>query len=39
MESNRFTEHAQSQLGGVKKENPRGKGKLGNETYKQGEVK
>ena len=31
MESNRITEHAQSLLGGVKRENPRGKGKLGNE--------
>ena len=31
MESNRLTEHAQSLLGGVKSENPRQKGKLGNE--------
>ena len=34
MESNRLTEHAQSLLGGVKSENPRGKGKLGNEIIK-----
>ena len=31
MESNRLSEHAQSLLGGVKRENPMGKGKLGNE--------
>ena len=31
MESNRLTEHAQSLLGSVKRENPRGMGKLGNE--------
>ena len=36
MESNRLTEHAQSQLGGVKKENPKGKGKLGNENMNKG---
>ena len=36
MEYNRLTEHAQSQLGGVKKENPKGKGKLGNETIYKG---
>ena len=29
MESNRPIEHAQSLLGGVKRENPKGKGKLG----------
>ena len=34
MGSNRLTEHAQSLLGGVKRENPRGKGKLGNEKIK-----
>ena len=34
MESNRLTEHAQSLLGGVKRENPKGKGKLGNEKIK-----
>ena len=34
MESNRLTEQAQSLLGGVKSENPRGKGKLGNEISK-----
>ena len=28
---NMLTEHAQSMLGGVKSENPMGKGKLGNE--------
>ena len=32
MESNKLTEHVQSLLGGVKRENPRGKGKLGNEN-------
>ena len=31
MESNRLTEHAQSLLGGVKSENPRGEGNLENE--------
>ena len=31
MGSNKLNEHAQSLLGGVKRENPRGKGKLGNE--------
>ena len=31
MESNRLTEHAQSLLGGVKSEKPKGKGKLENE--------
>ena len=31
MESNTLTEHAQNLLGGVKRENPRGKGNLGNE--------
>ena len=35
MESNRLTQHAQSLLGGVKRENPRGKGKLGNEKIYQ----
>ena len=34
MESNRLTEHVQSLLGGVKRENPKGKGKLGNEKIK-----
>ena len=29
-----FTEHAQSMLGGVNSENPKGKGKLGNEIIK-----
>ena len=32
--SNRLTEHAQSLLGGVKQENPKGKGKLRNEIIK-----
>ena len=36
MKSNRLTEHAQSLLGGVKSENPRGNGKLGNEKAKGG---
>ena len=36
MESNRLTGHAQSLLGGVKSENPRGKGKLGNENSQGG---
>ena len=34
MESNRLTEHAQSLLGCVKSEDPRGEGKLGNEIIK-----
>ena len=36
MESNRLTEHAQNLLGGVNRENTRGKGKLGNEKITKG---
>ena len=36
MESNRLTEHAQSQLESVKGENTKGKGKLGNENINKG---
>ena len=34
MGSNRFTEHAQNLSGGVKRENPGAKGKLGNEKVR-----
>ena len=39
MESNRLTKHAQSLLGDVKSENPKGKGKLGNEKYANNYIK
>ena len=36
MESNRLTEHAQSLLGSVERENPWGRGELGNEKITKG---
>ena len=39
MGSNRFTEHAQTLLGGVKRENPGANGKLGNKKVAKIKIK